>query len=342
MAKRTPSKTAALDADTRILVLHGPEDMVKREHFLQLLAALEKAHGEVELHEFDGATAQLADVLDELRGYSLMQQHKVVVVDQAEHFVREETRPALERYAASPVDHATLVLRSAGWRTGRFDKLVAKVGAVIKCSPPSPSEAASWARRRVQQQYERTLEPRAAQFLVDRLGPALLPLDSELAKLALMVEPSEPISVHLVEQVVGRSSEEKAYAVQRAICEAMAQQPADPAEAIAKVHELIDLAGHSGVPVAYFVADLMRKLHLLAQLRRQRVGRQQAMKQLRLWPDMMNGMVRVLDRLGEGRTLALLDRVVELDRRSKSGFGEPVRNLEGFCVTLADELDRGR
>ncbi|MEZ6189671.1 MAG: hypothetical protein R3C45_00085 [Phycisphaerales bacterium] len=44
-----------------------------------------------------------------------------------------------------------------------------------------------------------------------------MPLDSELAKLALMVKPGEPIDRALIEQTVGKSSDEKAWEVQEAV-----------------------------------------------------------------------------------------------------------------------------
>jgi DNA polymerase III delta subunit len=89
---------------------------------------LRERHGAVDEFNFDGATCSLADVLDELRSYGLMSQHKVVVVDNAEQFMQgDDRRRAMERYAESPMQDATLILRSGGWRPGTFDKLVAAV-----------------------------------------------------------------------------------------------------------------------------------------------------------------------------------------------------------------------
>ena len=102
--KTTTRKVApAVNADTRILVLHGPEQMVMAEHMDALKAAIADAHGDYETFRFDGKTATLADVFDELRGYSLMSVYKLVVVDEAEPFVKAH-RAALERYAESVVE----------------------------------------------------------------------------------------------------------------------------------------------------------------------------------------------------------------------------------------------
>ncbi|MEZ6189670.1 MAG: hypothetical protein R3C45_00080 [Phycisphaerales bacterium] len=147
---RTKSTAPALDADTRICVLHGPEQWLKARYLQDLRKALDEAHGETETFTFNGETASLSDILDELRSYALMQHHKIVLLDSADVFLKknEDYRRALERYAEKPVDHGTLVLRSDTWNKGNLDKLIAKVGAVIKCEPLKPAEAKAWLIKR--------------------------------------------------------------------------------------------------------------------------------------------------------------------------------------------------
>lgn len=112
-----------LDATVRMLVLYGPEDMFKRAKLDELREALRAEHGEIEAFTFDGVSAALADVFDEVRGYSLMQTYKLVIVDNADEFTKSH-RDALDRYADNPVDHATLVLRAEKWNKGKDRKSV--------------------------------------------------------------------------------------------------------------------------------------------------------------------------------------------------------------------------
>ena len=66
----------------------------------------------------------------------------------------EERRRAMERYAEAPMEEATLLMRTSGtWRPGNFDKLVAKVGAVIRCDAPSEDEAMRWCVARAQKKH---------------------------------------------------------------------------------------------------------------------------------------------------------------------------------------------
>ncbi|MFM1882681.1 MAG: hypothetical protein RJA05_1090, partial [Planctomycetota bacterium] len=168
-------------ADHRIVVLHGKESFLRSEHTRRVLDALRERFGAVDEFSFDGTSCSLADVLDELRSYGLMSQHKVVIVDQAEQFMQgDDRRRAMERYAESPMQDATLILRSGGWRPGTFDKLVAAVGVILKCEAPGAAEAVRWAVARSQKRHGVELSAAGAQALVDRVGPDLGRLDSEL------------------------------------------------------------------------------------------------------------------------------------------------------------------
>lgn len=329
------SKKSGLGEDSRIVVLHGPDEMQKKAALQDLRAALTEAHGEVELFTFEGKAASLADVFDELRSYSLMQTYKIVLVDNAEEFTKTH-RQALERYAENPVEHATLVLRAGTWHAGKLDKLIEKVGAVVKCTAMSPAAAKSWLIARAKDEYERKLSAPAAEALIDRLGTEGMKLDTELAKLSLMVQADQPIEPALVQQVVGRSSEEQAWAVQEAVLEAMGR--GDGGRILSKVHELVDLGGQPEVLVTYFVADLIRKLNIAVMLRAAGMPDAAIAKELKLWGPRQAMFLQVLRKLRPGAPGRLFDEAMRADQRAKSGLGETMRNLECLCVRLADEM----
>lgn len=335
MAKRKAA-SVTLTADMRIVVLHGPEAMVRKLRLGQLRDALKaKFADDMEPIVIDGNTAQLADVFDEVREYSLLQPHKLVVVDNAENFVTTH-RKALERYAEHPVDHATLVLRADAWRPGNLDKLVEKVGAVVRCDAPSEADAQSWAVSRCQKQYGHVLDRAAAAVLVRRVGPHLMQLDNELARLTLMVGKGQPVTGDLVERTVRQSSEEQAWVVQEAMLEAMSSGRAGPL--IAKMHELIEMAGQSDVQVAYFIADLLRRMHVALGLLAQGMNVRDVGREMKLWGDRERVFFGVLRGLGPGRARRLLGEAMDAMVRSRQGLGDPVRNLEGFCVRLVDQV----
>jgi DNA polymerase-3 subunit delta len=320
---------------TLFMALHGPEAMLKREALDALRAALTEAHGDVETITFDGKTVSLAEVFDELRSYGLMQQHKIIIVDEADEFVKAH-REALERYAAGPVDHASLVLRVNVWYKGKLDKAIAPIGCVIKCEALKQGPAAKWLIKRAKQQYNRKLDGDTADMLVRRLGTSLMRLDAEFGKLAALVGDGESVDKSLIDEVVGRGSDEQAYAVQEAALEALSSERAAGA-AMEKIHELTDLSGQPPILVAYFVAGVMRDLHIGCQMKRQGIGEGDIAKRLKLFGPRRSMFMQVLRRLDEQVTARLLDRIIRLDVRAKTGYGDSLRNLEGFCASLADE-----
>ena len=104
------------------------------------------------------------------------------------------------------------------------------------------------------------------------------------------------------------------------------------------LHELVDLADQPKELLMYFVADLVRKLHAAAAMLQAGARPFDICRQLRVWGDRQDSFVAAARKLGVTGAARLLGVLVEMDRRSKRGFGEPVRNLERFCVLFVRRL----
>ncbi|MCE2881162.1 MAG: DNA polymerase III subunit delta [Planctomycetaceae bacterium] len=329
----------AVTASMRFVILHGKDSflIVRRLHDLQ--AALAAAHGgEVTRFDFDGSTARLVDVLDELRTFGLLATHKLVVVDKADQFVgQEETRRALERYAESPMQEATLVLRSESWRPGNLDKLVAKVGAVLKCDPPDIGRAEDWCAGRGKKEYGIDVPDDAAAALVERVGNDLARLDGELAKygayLATEPEGKRVVTKQLVTTLTGQTREEAAWEVQEAVLGGRRDA------AIRKVRELIEISQAPEQLIVWSLVDLSRKLHDAARMLAEGQPEGAVAKQVKLWGPSMSPTLRAARTLGAARAARLFHQAVDLDRRSKSGLaGDLPRTLEAFVAGFSAEL----
>ena len=317
-------------------MLHGPEVGLRQEHRRKLVATLEKAHGKLDTAEVDGKSATLADVLDGLRGYSLLGGYKLVVVSSAEAFVQTH-RAAMERYAEAPVDHATLLLEADAWRPGNLDKHIKKVGQVVKCEPLRAGDAASWAVGRARDRHDAVLDAKAAAVLVERTGPHLLALDAALGKLAAMAAVpgggSPGIDEALVRREVEPTSEEKAWVIQNELLTGLGT--GRPAAMLGIVEELIERAGQPEVLVMWAAADLCRKLAQAAELRAAGAGPTEIGKALRLWGRAQQDFERASRKLDPARARRLFAEALRLDGRAKRGLGEPRRLLEAFCVEVA-------
>lgn len=332
MAKKA-SGNARFDASMRVVLLHGKESFLKEETTAELGSVLSESFGDYEQFSFEGSSASLADVLDELRSYGLMQRHKLVVVDEADKFLaREGFRKALEAYVAAPVDDATLLLRADGWRPGKIDKLITKVGTKIKCDPLSDAVAVSWCIKRATSTHGQEIQRNAAVLLVERLGSSLMRLDTELAKLSAFVGPDDQISRKDVQELVGQSREEQAWVLQSAIMSGRCQ------EALGKLHELLEISQVPKELVMWAVSDLLRRLHTAAQLLRQGVSPRAIISQLKLWGASGNRIIDVA-RKGEPNKFAqLLQLAIDTDRRSKVGLGSYIRNVERLTVHVTDTI----
>jgi len=340
MAKKRSTKSSAFHptADMRVVLLHGRERFLMTEYTRLLIEALESVHGEIARFEYDGAEADLAAVLDELRSYGLMQPHKLVIVDNADQFVASgedrTRRTALENYAKSPVEHSSLLLRAETWRKSNLDTLIEKVGAARKVDPPSSTSAMNWLKKRAARRYDVTIEDDAAWALVERVDVDMATLDSELAKMATFVGAGGTITTNEVEQMVGLSREQRAWVLQEPIAAGRSD------DALRTLHELLVVSRQPEELIMWAMMDLMRKIHAAGRLLADGANPGAIRSELRLFGDAAHGVLNAARRLSPTQAADLFHAVVEADRRRKSGYGTPQRTLETLACKVADTIGR--
>lgn len=343
MARRPAAAAphAALGPATRVALLVGPELFLHVEHTARLREALAAAHGGVEVARFDGTTARAADILDECRTFGLLQRHKLVVVDQADQAVKEDARPLFERYAEQPSEQATLVLRAEKWNKGRLDALIEQAGAIVRCDTLAPEHAAAWAVQRCTKRHGATLEPDAAAALVERLGPDLGRIDSELAKLAASAgappvtggrggAADRPvITPELVAELVGRTHEEEAWAIQAPLLEG------DAPEALRRIHEALTISRHPPELVSWACLDAARKLHGASRGLATGVRGFELIRRLQLWGSGGDAVLRAAARTTPAEASRVLAHAVESVWRTRTGLGTIERALDVLAVRFS-------
>ncbi len=344
VARRSSNTPTRIDPDDRVVVLHGKDAFLRGMYLDQLRDALAGAGVEADTIRFDGASAELAEVLDECRSFGLMQQHKLVVVDKADELLKDRDdeprgkgaarpRDAVQRYAEHPSDSATLVLRAERWNRGKLDKAIEKVGAVIKCEPPPPAKAADWAVGRARKRYERDLARDAAAALVEKLGPDLGKIDTEVAKLSAAVAPGEPIGLSLVHEMVGFTREEQVWQIQELILSG------DREVVLSKLHELLTVSRVPPILCRYAMVDLARKVHGVAAGFATGASQSVLDSNLRLWGGSKARVVGAARRSDPGPLADLLREAVEADLAAKSGgTTDEVRAIERLAVRFASVL----
>ncbi|MDX9911644.1 MAG: DNA polymerase III subunit delta [Phycisphaerales bacterium] len=339
MARReAASPFPAMHAGMRVVLLHGKDALLRQLLTEQLVEALKAEHGEIQRASFLGGQCTLADVLDECRSFGLLAEHKLIVIDDADQLVREDTRPALERYAASPSDGATLVLRAERWYPGNLDKAIAKAGLAHKCDALDEATAAMWATKRCEKRHGAPIDRRAAAMLVDRVGTDLATLDSELARLAAhALSASGTVTPEAVAELVGARREEEVWGVQETLLRAGMAGDADAA--LAHLRRLIDVSRQPPTLIQFALTDLARKMHHLAVGQAQGQNAFSLAGKLRIWPrERAAAMGEAAGRAGPRATADLLHACVDADRRMKSGLGSDERTLERETVLFVRTL----
>jgi len=200
--------------DTRaVYAVVGQDRLLRNDAVGTILAQLENEIDELGPTRLDGSEANLAEVLDEVRTFSLLGSRRMVIVDDADPFITEH-RQALERYCADPWEGNSLLLLCGSLpRNTRLYKIIAGHGQVIPCDPPKPKALVAWVRDRSRNKHGKRLSADAAQRLREQVGDTLGLLDAELAKLATFVGDRPDITSTDIEALTGHHREEKVFAI---------------------------------------------------------------------------------------------------------------------------------
>lgn len=355
---QAPAKPAANAPTPPVAILHGPERFLQVELTGQLREALVARHGEVNTLIFDGASAKATDVLDECRSMSLMQCHKLVIVDNTEVLLKggedeesgdgapapppmpgkrgaagggKSARELFLEYALAPDPGATLLLRAGGrWYPGKLDKAaIAASGpaAVRKCEEFKSHEAVPWTIARAASHHT-TIDREAATLLVETIGPDLGRLDSELAKLA-MWEVGKPINAAAVSTLSAITRQEAFYTIQEALASGDAER------ALSQLRELREVSRHNEVPIMSSFIDLARKMMAVRQGLMAREPVPSIMGRLRLFGPGSGAIIEAAKRLSPDDLAELFRLGVDAARKHRSGLRDPVLLLEELTIRFA-------
>src|SRR5687768_4710359 len=139
-----------------VYALVGGDVFLQLQELARILAQMP---ADVQRSDFDGESAQLAEILDELRSFAMFGGGKVVTVRNADKFLTN-FREQLEAYVAAPSDSGVLVLRLNSLPGNqRIYKLIVKHGQVVPCEPPK--DLARWAIDHAKSAHQVTLAPDA-------------------------------------------------------------------------------------------------------------------------------------------------------------------------------------
>lgn len=362
MAKKASSTAGSPGPEHRVVLLSGDNTFLAQEYTAALRERLESTLGKdgVETVGFDADApgASAAEILDECRSFGLMQQHKLVIVDNAAAFVKDDRRPIVERYVQAPSESATLVLRAPKWYKGKLDDMIADApGIIIDCGAVSEALAVRWAINRASKRHQAELSEDAAVALVDLLGPELGRIDAELGKLAAAASagigtapastkqpigtptpaatalPRPVISKATIAALVGKSREETSWEWQEVLLSARVEP------SLSQLRDLLNVSRQPSQLVWWAVLDLTRKLGVVSRSLKAGQNPEAVARSLKLWGPSKDPILSIARQLSPEAARHAFKSAVEGDRRSKTGLGESERSLELLTVRLSGLLD---
>jgi DNA polymerase-3 subunit delta len=319
-----PAAGSAAPANLPVYALVGSDAFLQLQALARILRQLP---ADVQRVDADGETAELADVLDELRSFAMFGSGKLVVVRNADAFLTKY-RSQLEDYVAAPSSSGTLALRLTSLPANqRIYKAIAKVGAIEQCEPPK--DLARWLIERARTEHRATISPDAAAMLADLIGADMGRLDGELAKLALASD----------DNTIGPDDVSEAVAFQRErqmwdMTNALAAGQTD--EAIRRWRQLTQMDSSAEFRAITWLGMWLENVRKAIALLRGGANAFTICQQLRIWPrELQTPFIETAKAMGEAGANRALALLAEIDCQTKTGVGDAKDNVERFMLSLA-------
>ena len=277
--------------------------------------------------DFDGETAELAEVLDELRSFAMFGGGgKLVVIRNADAFVTKY-RQQLEDYVAEPSSSGTLVMRLNSLPGNqKIHKLIAKTGKIVPCEPPK--DLARWAIERSKSEHKVTLALDAAKLLVELIGDDLGRLDMEIGKLAINA-PGGKITTEVVGTNVAFTREREIFDLTNALA------VGNVTEALRRWRQLLDTDRSAEFVAFSILGKWLEDVALVVKF-----GPNAAKRLFWKYKEELPKFIASSQALGADGYARALDLLTEIEMQSKTGVGDAAENVERFILALAPQTTR--
>ena len=165
------------------------------------------------LYEPRANEAQVSDVLDELRTLPFLASKRVVLIKDAEPFVKANS-DALMSYLDDMSPSGVLILTVGSWdKRIRLHKKFQKTGGLIEVGRMYSNQLPGYITSYAQQTHAIRLDGQTSRFLVELVGDDPGRLCREMDKLAVYVSPKKTVSPQDIESLIGHNRMFDAFGV---------------------------------------------------------------------------------------------------------------------------------
>jgi len=217
-----------------VYILAGTDDYLRKEHLASLIERLtgQRNTNQAYIRWYD-SSADLAEVLDEVRTVPLLGPCRIVIVQQADAFIYKHAE-ALEKYLGQPSTSGVMIFIVDSWPPksagkgktksssktsrvlSRLGKIVAKSGEVITCSTPSRTAISRWIIQKLEAE-KKSISPDAVKLLLQWTGGELISLRNAIDKLILYTTDRNEITPTDVSDVIVSASQVEPFDLCRSI-----------------------------------------------------------------------------------------------------------------------------
>lgn len=305
---------------------------------------------QVSLTVFDGDRAELADVLDALRTLPFLSERRLIIVRDADDFIRTY-RSNLEAYLDSPSSTGVLLLVPESFPgTTRLAKKAKKMGQVLSCEPVKTRDLPAYITRFAKQTHGLSLTPEAATLLIELAGDESGMLCREIDKLAAYLavpgqkqRPVGPphterrpigqchIGVEDVQELVGKNRQYNVFDVIGAMTQGFV------GKALTLLEQMLSQDRDAQYKAVGAFAWHFRRLYKGRLMLEKTIPEREIVRELRIWSQ-PEAFLRQLKLLRIESIADCLRTLMHIDLVSKTGSGTVRAGLEKLII----EFCRGR
>lgn len=316
-----------------VVAMAGNEHHLKSEAIRKLADAVlgEEDEG-LGLARINGKDADLATVIDEVSMVSMWGDLRVVVVDNADDFVKNN-RAGLEKALEKPPKKNVLILDVTAWaKNTRLAKLIAKIGTTLECSELSGAALERWLVDSCRDEFDKKIEKSAAALMIELAGNELGLLSQELAKVVSYVGDQPTIKADDVRKLVGGWKAETTWAMIDSV------RDGNLGHGLACLEKLA-IAGEAPQKMLGGINFVFRKLARATDLARQGNGLQTALKQAGVFPRDVQFWEKFLRRVGRPAAERVLQSLLNTDSGLKGASRVPDRiQMERLLLQLGGRI----
>lgn len=311
-----------------VYAVYGDEDfLAEQAAALAKAKALEGQDAGACCVEKDGVGLTPAAVFDELRTLPFFGKRRVVVVRNAEAFLRDHGESLL-KYLGAPSATGVLILRAndIDART-KVAKAIEKAGALVACRAMRAKEVGAWIGQQARERGKQ-IAYRACMMLIENAGTDLAQLAMHIEKLSVYVGDRPQIEEKDVAALVGPDRERASYELGSAIRKK---------QAAAALKILRDILANDQDAQFWLVASLAREVRTIWSVRRLMAANAGEAEILSVAPFARSWLAAYLQEVRPFTSEELRRKyrlLLETDLRNKTSGMDPATSLESLIVAL--------